>query len=235
MRGLSRSPEEREVQRNLILSGGVAHDYAQTSPMLADILAEEGFESDIREDFQVVESRGLLDYQMLTLNCVRWTRENSPGFGPEGRFTLSEEARNGILDFLAHGRGLLALHCATICFDDWPEYRRILGAYWEWGVSGHAPLQEHAMSVRTDAHPITAGIRDFSIVDELYTDPVATSRLHVLIEAEWGGRVHPILWVRDYGDARVCYNALGHGVEAFQHAVNRRLIQRGALWVTRRL
>jgi len=95
----------------------------------------------------VVESRGLLDYQMLTLNCVRWTRENSPGFGPEGRFTLSEEARNGILDFLAHGRGLLALHCATICFDDWPEYRRILGAYWEWGVSGHAPTGMRASAI----------------------------------------------------------------------------------------
>ena len=87
------------------------------------------------------------------------------------------------------------------------------------------------MHVQTDAHPITEGIEDFDIVDELYTDPMISDSVAPLIEAEWEDTDHPILWVRWYGGARVCYNALGHGPEAFDHPANQTLLQRGALWV----
>ena len=36
------------MTKGLILSGGVAHEYGRTSPMLADILAEVGVHCDIR-------------------------------------------------------------------------------------------------------------------------------------------------------------------------------------------
>jgi len=219
------------MARNLILSGGVAHEYEKTSPALADILVEVGIESEIHEKFDVVESGGLADFDMLTLNCVRWTCDQSPSWRDEWHFELSEAARKGFLDFFDKGRGMLALHCATICFDDWPEYRKILGAWWEWNVSGHAPFQEQPMRVRTDAHPIVKGISDFSILDELYTSPRITDTVDPLIEADWEGKAHPMLWVREYGKARICYNALGHGVEAFANPTLRTLLERGALWV----
>jgi uncharacterized protein len=219
------------MPRNLILSGGVAHDYARTSPMLADILSEVGIVSDIREDFEVVEDGTLQQYDLLTLNCVRWTCSQTPDWREQWAFHLSEAARRGFLDFLSQGKGLMALHAATICFDDWPEYRNILGAWWEWGVSGHAPLQEHRMRVVESSHSLIEGIGDFWIVDELYTFPQPAAPLHPFVVAEWEGVEHPILWLRDYGNARVCYNALGHGPEAFENPVNRALLQRGALSV----
>ena len=45
--------------RNLILSGGVAHDYARTSPMLVATLSEVGIDSHIHESFAVVEDERL--------------------------------------------------------------------------------------------------------------------------------------------------------------------------------
>jgi type 1 glutamine amidotransferase len=215
---------------NLILSGGVAHDYRATSPMLQTLLRETGIDSEIREDFAAVENGGLRDFDLLTLNCVRWTCDQTPGWRAQWRFELSARAREEILAFLARGKGLLALHAATICFDDWPEYRRILGAWWEWGRSGHAPLQEHAMRICQPAHPLVQGLGDFAICDELYTRPRIYDQVDPLVEAGWEGTAHPILWLRNYGPARVCYNALGHGVEAFAHPTNRLLLQRGAAW-----
>lgn len=219
------------MPRNLILSGGVAHDYARTSPMLAEILAEVGIVSDIHEDFAGVEDGTSQEYDLLTLNCVRWTCSQTPVWREEWAFHLSEVARRELLRFLAGGKGLLALHAATICFDDWPEYRQILGAWWGWGISGHAPLLEHRMHIADSSHPLVEGIGDFSIVDELYTFPQPVAPLNPLVVAEWEGDTHPILWLREYGSARVCYNALGHGPEAFLHPVNRTLLQRGALSV----
>ena len=86
------------------------------------------------------------------------------------------------------------------------------------------------MHVKTDAHPVVRGIRDFVITDELYTNPRIMDSVDPLIEAEWDGKSHPILWLRKYKNARVCYNALGHGVEAFENPVFRALVQRCALW-----
>ncbi len=221
------------MPHNLILSGGVAHDYPATSSALAEVLSHVGIHSEVQEDFGVLESEALQDFDMLTLNCARWTCAQTPAWG-EWRFTLSARAREGLLRFLASGRGLLALHCATLCFDDWPEYRRILGAWWEWGHSGHAPLQEHTMRLRSTAHPLTRGLADFTIFDELYTHARILDSVEPLVEATWEGTAHPILWVREYGTARVCYNALGHGVEAFANPTNQTLLQRGARWVLAR-
>ena len=73
--------------------------------------------------------------------------------------------------------------------------------------------------------------QDFTILDELYTNPQITDTVDPLIEADWEGKAHPMLWVRKYGKARVCYNALGHGVEAFANPALQTLLKRGAMWV----
>ena len=226
------------MKRNLILSGGPAHDYDCTSVLLADLLGEAEIESEIHSDFSVLEGEALNGFDLITLNCARWTC-SQPQVPPEWRehwaFDLPQPAREGLLAYLKFGKGLLALHAATLCFDDWPEFREILGAWWEWGKSGHPPFGHQAMHVRTGAHPITRGVHDFIVEDELYTDPRVFDSIEPLIDAEWEGTSQPILWVREYGRARICYNAMGHGVEAFEHPANRVLLQRGALWVLGRL
>ena len=220
--------------RNLILSGGVAHDFARTSSLLTDVLAFCDIQSDTTEDLRVLADGTLQGYDMLTLNCARWTCSQpqvSEAWRRDWAYHLPDAARKGFLAFLAEGKGLLALHAATICFDDWPEFRKILGAWWVWGHSSHPPIQVHKVRVHTGAHPITKGIRDFEVRDELYTHPRITDTVCPLVEADWEGESHPILWTRKYGPARVCYNALGHGPEAFEHASNQVMLRRGALWV----
>ena len=224
----------RLLGRNLILSGGVAHDFARTSSMLVEVLRFCGIESDVCEDFAPVEDGRLMAYDMVTLNCARWTC-SQPQVPQEWRekwaFSLSDDARKGFFAFLAEGKGMLALHAATICFDDWPEYRKILGAWWEWGHSGHPPFQRHTVRVHTNEHLITKGVRDFEVEDELYIHPRITDEVSPLAEGEWEGKKHPLLWIREYGPARICYNALGHGPEAFEHFNNQVLLRRSALWV----
>ena len=91
------------------------------------------------------------------------------------------------------------------------------------------------MEIQNHSHPITEGIPDFTIQDELYIHARFTDSVSPLIEGEWEGQRHPMLWARDFEPARVCYNALGHGVEAFEHPQNRLLLKRGVLWVLKAL
>ncbi len=129
----------------LILSGGVAHPYAETSQQLEKILKQVSIESFITEDLEIFGSPKMEDFDIVVLNCVWWTCNGRPNWRDEWGREFPEASRVGFLNHLRSGKGLLALHAATANFDDWPEYRNILGAWWEWGISGHAPYQKHHM------------------------------------------------------------------------------------------
>lgn len=218
------------VPRILILSGGVAHDYATTTPMLVDILAEGGLAVETTDRLADLARPDLSAFDALILNCVRWSTEWEPG--PDGPYRLGERERTTVMGFLARGKGLMALHAACICFDDWPEYREILGGYWEWNVSGHGPYQPGwEMTIVEGAHPVTQGVTDFVIHDELYHTLTLTRPVQVLMTALWDGHPHPMAWVTDYHGARVHFDALGHGPETFQSEPFRRLLRHGARWV----
>jgi type 1 glutamine amidotransferase len=109
------------MAKNLILSGGVAHDYTTTSPLVREILSEKGISSEISTKIDPIEDGSLNQYDMLTLNCIRWTcsqPEVPDKWRKEWTSHLSETARENLQSFLDQGKGLLALHAATICFDD---------------------------------------------------------------------------------------------------------------------
>jgi type 1 glutamine amidotransferase len=218
----------------LILSGGVAHPYGATSKQLVGILSEADINSEVTEDLDMLASPRMEEFGLLILNCVRWTCDQTPQWRDDWRYLMPEENRVGLIKHLESGRGLLALHAATICFDDWPEFRRILGGWWEWGHSGHAPYDQHRMLVHRDSHPIVDGVPDFDIIDELYTDPRVTDPIAPAITAVWESREHPILWTRKYGRGRVCYCALGHEIESFENRWFRLIIQRSSLWAVGR-
>lgn len=216
--------------RVLILCGGVAHDYATTTPMLSHLLTQEGFVVETTDRVADLVRPDLNSFDALILNCVRWSTEWAPG--PDGPYRLGERKRDAVLAFLAQGKGLMALHAACICFDDWPEYREILGGGWEWGVSGHGPYQPGwELTVAAGMHPITQGVADFSIHDELYHTLTVTRPVQVLMTAPWEGRPQPMAWVTDYHGARIHFNALGHGPESFQSEPFRRLLNHRSRWV----
>lgn len=218
----------------LILSGGVAHDFAATSRSLADTLRRGGIASEITERLGDLADARLHDFDALILNCVRWSKEGAEG--PDGAYHLGEDARRNVLRFLTSGKGLVALHAAVINFDDWTEYRDILGAYWVWDTSGHGPYRPGwKMRIADRAHPITQGIDDFEIHDELYHSLRMVRPVHTLMTAAWEGQTQPMAWTARYGPARIHYNALGHGPETFQNPSFQRMLRQGVLWATGRI
>jgi len=149
---------------------------------------------------------------------------------------MSSEQQEGILRFLKSGKGIMALHAAIINFDTWPEYREILGGYWKWEDSSHGPYQSgYEMYIVNQHHPITRGVGDFEIYDELYHTLHITKLIHLLVMTLWEERIQPIVWTTKYVSARIYYNALGHGVESFQCEEFQQLLLKGALWVSKEI
>ena len=85
----------------------------------------------------------------------------------------------------------------------------------------HPPIGPFPVEVVERDHPLTRGIDDFEVVDELYLS-TTLSPIRVLmqtrftgdatgfVDAAWTDSVAPILYTRDIGEGQLVYNTLGH-------------------------
>lgn len=98
-----------------------------------------------------------------------------------------------------------------------PDVMGLLGTQFK----AHPPIGPFRVEITDRADPVTAGLDDFDVVDELYlsktTAPiriVAHSRFQGeaagFVDADWPETIVPIVYYRDVGAGGVLYNTLGH-------------------------
>ena len=229
--------------RNLLLGGGLHHPADAAVPSIRRVLQQQGIDSDFEEDVErACERLGQGGYHLLTVCALRW-RMLDPRHAPyreRWALALSERARNAIRSHLRAGGALLAMHAATICFDDWPEWGAIVGARWIWGESGHPPYGPAQVRFRHQpTGSITSGLPDFECQDEVYQRMWIADGVQPLADARcMGGNAGepgnwtPVLWTREWHGGRVVYDALGHDAASLDHPVHQQLLARAARWLT---
>jgi len=129
-----------------------------------------------------------------------------------GELPFSEAQKSAILGFVSDGNGFIGAHSATDTLYDWPEYGRLVGAYFR----EHPWTQQAAVIVEDPSHPAAAGIADrFILLEEFYTfreNPRPRVQVLLRLDAASVGATgdFPLAWVHTFGSGRVYYNALGH-------------------------
>ena len=225
------------MPRNVILTGGHTHPFATSAPALASLLAEHGIESVVEFDPEAAIAQvAKLCPALLTVYALRWTMRQGGKYEPfreRWGMSLSPQARAEVAAHRARGGGILALHTAIICFDDWADWADILGGRWEWGRSGHPPYGPVETRLEVPYHPLLAGLPAFSLDDEAYGDLKLDPRVRPLVHVKAiDGAWQPALWTHGSDEARVVVDTLGHDAGAFAHVVHRRIVARAALWAS---
>lgn len=232
------------MSRNLLLTGGPGHDFDAIADSIAVLLHDDGVETTIAtepaEVFAALASSGSgsnAPYDMFTVHALRWSMgtERFTHLRDEQAFTLDPRDAALIEGFVTSGGALLALHGAVICFDAQPTWRALCGAAWNWDASSHPPAGVAHISVTGAGrvHPITRGLDDFSLHDEVYGFLDEDPGLTPLLTSTHGDRVQPVLWARDVGRGRVVTDVLGHGPESFEDPTHRTILRRAAAWARR--
>ena len=128
-----------------------------------------------------------------------------------GELPFSDEQKNAILNFVSSGKGFIGIHSATDTLYEWPEYGRLVGAYFR----EHPWTQSATVLVADQGHPATVGLGDrFTILDEFYTFRENPRDVQVLLRLDpasvGSSGDYPLAWAQSYGSGRAYYNALGH-------------------------
>jgi type 1 glutamine amidotransferase len=218
------APDKLKV---VVVTGG--HDF-EREPFfkMLDSMKEINYTEAIQKDHsELFEDISGWDYDVIVFYSM--TQE------------ISEKRRKNFLRLLDRGIGIVALHHTMGSFQQWPEFRKIIGTKYNLKDSdtGKGSSFKHdidmTIKVVDRQHPITEGMSNFSIHDEGYKDCWFDRGNQVLLTTDHADSDKTVGWIRKYGKAKICTIQLGHDSKAYENRNYRRLVNRAVLWSAGRL
>ena len=199
--------------RTLVVVGGQYHDEPGTRDELAAaISAYCDADATITDDLTVLAE--------VSGSAVEVVVVYTTGLG------LDPSQETSLLKFVAAGGGFVGLHGATTGFATNLRYQQMLGSVFV----RHPKFDDISVTIDDADHPITRGVSDFVVPDELYVLDGDVTKIHILATSHLGDLAQPTAYTKRYGDGRVYYLALGHDARSLRHDSFRRLLGQGISW-----
>jgi len=153
---------------------------------------------------------------------------------------ISEKRKANFLKLLDQGVGLVALHHSMANYSDWSEYGTIIGGKYylkakeEYGKMQAKSGYKHGVDVPVQVvdkeHPVTAGVSDFTIHDETYSNYLVQPDVHVLLKTDHPTSTPALAWTRTQGKSRVVFIQLGHDAKAYSNPNYGKLVSQAIVW-----
>lgn len=155
---------------------------------------------------------------------------------------ITEVQKTKFLSLFDKGTGLVVLHHALCSYQDWPEYEKIIGGKYlmkeevkegdmVFPSSDYQHDVDYSVHIVAKDHPITAGMKDFKIHDEIYKRYRVMPNVTPLITTDQPDSGKPLMWAKQYKKSKVVYLQLGHDRSAYNDPNFRRLVGRAIDWV----
>jgi uncharacterized protein len=199
-----------------------AHNWREVSQAIRETLESGNFEVRVAEDPGIFDSApSLARYDVIFLHFYN---AKTP--------TLSDSAKENLLNYVKGGRGFVVSHLSSASFKEWPEFKKLCGRYWVMGTSGHGPRSTFKCKIVNKDHSITRGLEDFEADDELYAKLQGDAPITVLVQADsdWSKRTEPLAFTVQYGQGRVFHETFGHDGKAIRNPSVQKLLRQGCEW-----
>ena len=211
----------------LILSGKNNHEWKKTTPYLANMYKQTGlFEVEISENPEALEAEKIATYDVIVSNWSSF---------PDREYRWPRKAEEALIEFIKKGGGFVTFHASATAFYEWPEFKEISTGAWV-DETSHGKICTARVTITDGEHPITNGMRNFTIFDELWMKAEQNVDFSVLAGAvnentkKAGLGAQPVVSVMEYGKGRVFHNALGHELRNMRNSGFQTLMLRGTEW-----
>lgn len=155
---------------------------------------------------------------------------------------INKDQKIALLDLLDNGMGMVFLHHSLVSYQDWNEFEKIIGGRYYQSTNKSDSLKYVQSTFRHDVeipvhivdknHPITRGIDDFVIHDEVYGKYKILPNVSPLITTTHPESEEIIGWTNYYGKSKIVYIQLGHDNHSYADLNYRRLVKQSINWVT---
>ena len=221
-------PQEDKQIKILLLSGRNNHEWQQTTPFIEKLFVQSGrYSVSVTDKPDTLKMNDFQKFDAVLNNWNSW---------PENELRWPVQTENALLQFIKDGGGFVTFHASSSAFYKWPEFHEISTAAWIMDTTSHGQVSETNVSIINKKHPVTAGIKDFIIFDELWLNAEVNPKFEVLgtasnkITAKDGIKPQPAIMVAGYGKGRIFHTILGHNIEAMESEAFQILLLRGVEW-----
>ena len=150
---------------------------------------------------------------------------------------IDDSQKVDFINVLKEGKGVVFLHHSLVSYQGWDEFEKIIGGRYilsdiDQNASNYRHDVEIPVRVVDKNHPITMGIDDFVIHDEVYGNFKVLSTVRPLLSTTHPESGEIIGWSNNYGKSRIVYIQLGHDHYAYDNPNYRKLIKQSIDWVT---
>jgi type 1 glutamine amidotransferase len=224
--GTPPSPQPNPIRvLMLTATSGFRHDSIPVArDVMASLAAAGGFTVTATEDLSSITSSSLAGYDVLFFALT------------SGELGFTAEQKSAIVSFVSGGKGFLGVHSASDTLYEWPDYGRLVGAYFK----EHPWTRQGTVVVVDTSHPANAGLGDrFGLMEEFYTfreNPRPPVQILLRLDPASVGASgdYPLAWAQSYGAGRAYYNALGHFNETWRDTRFQRQLSGAIRWTAQR-
>lgn len=190
-------------------------------------LQSDRFEFDVfKAAKDILTPERIAGYRLIL--CCKSNNISSANEQPWFEAGTTEVGPKELAAYIRAGGGFLAVHSGLAYSQaNCPDYVDFTGAQF----LSHPPRCKVALHAASTAHPIAAGVGDFSIRDEHYCMEMLCEDADVFLTStsELGG-TQPAGYTRELGAGRLCALTPGHILAVWEHPQFQRLLVQAMEW-----
>jgi hypothetical protein len=141
------------------------------------------------------------------------------------------------------GKGAVFLHHAIGSCPDSLEYGFLVGGRARFGrprgstidTSKFVANTTYRAHIEDQSDPITSGLADFDVTDEVYSHYFVNTDAHILLTSNSAQSGKPVAWRSNYRKSSVVYIQLGHDHVTYENPAYRTLVERSIRFVAGKL
>jgi len=144
------------------------------------------------------------------------------------------------LELTRKGIPMLFLHHSFCSFQGWDGFKDIVGGKYVMPFSESDSALHSAykhdivleVKVEDPLHPVNAGISDFTIHDEGYSNILINEGVHPLLSTSHPDCAPLVGWVNQAGNSTCVYLMMGHDKHAYENESYRHLVRNAIHWLS---
>lgn len=149
---------------------------------------------------------------------------------------IEDAQKTAFINLLKNGKGLVFLHHSLADYQEWDEFEKIIGGRYvltdlELDASTYRHDVDIPVTVVDKNHPITKGMYDFVIHDEVYGNYKVLPSVQPLLQTTHPESGKILAWTNTYAKSRIVTLQLGHDHYAYENPNYRVLIKQAIDWV----